>query len=333
MAGSGRWGGMELVPGALTKLSATTGSVSGSKTGTGNAKNSPANTGNAKNSGTGKREPTPPSRSQTFRGESSAGLQIAHSRSGSDTLDPRGVPPRPTGSMVGGGRPLSGGSRSSSRGEVNLSTSPNPTHFQPYQQEATHYEGGPAIAVSRGGGGGGGSGGSMVPIGDEFTQRCVIIQRGEKGYGLTVSGDNPVFVQDVKPHGAAARAGVHPGDRIMKVNGTLVTSSNHVEVVRMIKSGSLVSLTLLSKQPNSTGHARMRQSDHVYQNDEVKIVDMVDQEAAMAKVQNLKKYLDKALVERNSLSAEYKKLPNDRNYGKILENNRTIEALTAWIQN
>jgi len=29
-------------------------------------------------------------------------------------------------------------------------------------------------------------------------QHCVIIQRDEKGYGLTVTGDNPVYVQSVK---------------------------------------------------------------------------------------------------------------------------------------
>ncbi len=34
--------------------------------------------------------------------------------------------------------------------------------------------------------------------GGNLVQRCVIIQRDEKGYGLTVSGDNPVFVQSVK---------------------------------------------------------------------------------------------------------------------------------------
>ena len=31
-----------------------------------------------------------------------------------------------------------------------------------------------------------------------MVQRCVIVQKDEKGYGLTVSGDNPVFVQSVK---------------------------------------------------------------------------------------------------------------------------------------
>ena len=31
-----------------------------------------------------------------------------------------------------------------------------------------------------------------------LVQRCIIVQRDENGYGLTVSGDNPVFVQSVK---------------------------------------------------------------------------------------------------------------------------------------
>ncbi|KAH9492856.1 Rho guanine nucleotide exchange factor 12, partial [Bulinus truncatus] len=71
-----------------------------------------------------------------------------------------------------------------------------------------------------------------------LVQRCVIIQRDEKGYGFTVSGDNPVFVASVKADGAASKAGVQQGDRIVKVNGTLVTSRNHLDVVKLIKYGS-----------------------------------------------------------------------------------------------
>ncbi|KAK6295637.1 hypothetical protein J4Q44_G00333500 [Coregonus suidteri] len=82
-----------------------------------------------------------------------------------------------------------------------------------------------------------------------LVQRCVIIQKDENGFGLTVSGDNPVFVQLVKEDGAAERAGVQTGDRIIKVNGTLVTHSNHVEVVQLIKSGSYVALTVLGRPP------------------------------------------------------------------------------------
>ncbi|WAR06695.1 ARHGC-like protein [Mya arenaria] len=66
-------------------------------------------------------------------------------------------------------------------------------------------------------------------------QRVAIIQKDEKGYGLTVSGDNPVYVASVKPGGAAAKAGVQMGDKIIKVNGKLVINSNHPEVVKLIK--------------------------------------------------------------------------------------------------
>ncbi|KAF3847750.1 hypothetical protein F7725_020778, partial [Dissostichus mawsoni] len=70
-----------------------------------------------------------------------------------------------------------------------------------------------------------------------LVQRCVIIQKDENGFGLTVSD------------GAAMRAGVQTGDRIIKVNGTLVTHSNHIEVVKLIKSGSYVALTVLGRPP------------------------------------------------------------------------------------
>ncbi|XP_033119651.1 rho guanine nucleotide exchange factor 11-like isoform X3 [Anneissia japonica] len=89
-------------------------------------------------------------------------------------------------------------------------------------------------------------------IGGQLIQRSVIVQKDERGYGLTVSGDNPVFVQNVKDYGAAYKAGVRQGDRIIKVNGTLVTQSNHMEVVNMIKAGSYVALTLLGRPPGST---------------------------------------------------------------------------------
>lgn len=48
-------------------------------------------------------------------------------------------------------------------------------------------------------------------------QKNVIIQRDRYGYGLTVSGDNPVFVLSVRDGGAAHRAGIHVNDQIIKV--------------------------------------------------------------------------------------------------------------------
>ncbi|TRZ07452.1 hypothetical protein HGM15179_019655, partial [Zosterops borbonicus] len=86
-----------------------------------------------------------------------------------------------------------------------------------------------------------------------LVQRCVIIQRDQHGFGFTVSGDRVVLVQSVRPGGAAMRAGVQEGDRIVKVNGTMVTNSSHLEVVKLIKSGAYVALTLLGSPPGPGG--------------------------------------------------------------------------------
>ncbi|XP_023804452.1 rho guanine nucleotide exchange factor 11-like, partial [Cyanistes caeruleus] len=49
------------------------------------------------------------------------------------------------------------------------------------------------------------------------------------------------------------RAGLQEGDRIVKVNGTMVSNSSHLEVVKLIKSGAYVALTLLGSPPGSLG--------------------------------------------------------------------------------
>ncbi|XP_077757294.1 rho guanine nucleotide exchange factor 11 isoform X5 [Canis aureus] len=92
-----------------------------------------------------------------------------------------------------------------------------------------------------------------------LVQRCVIIQKDQHGFGFTVSGDRIVLVQSVRPGGAAMRAGVKEGDRIIKVNGTMVTNSSHLEVVKLIKSGAYVALTLLGSSPLSVGVSGLQQ--------------------------------------------------------------------------
>ncbi|KAB1260324.1 Rho guanine nucleotide exchange factor 11 [Camelus dromedarius] len=89
--------------------------------------------------------------------------------------------------------------------------------------------------------------------GTGLVQRCVIIQKDQHGFGFTVSGDRIVLVQSVRPGGAAMKAGVKEGDRIIKVNGTMVTDRSHLEVVKLIKSGAYVALTLLGSSPSSIG--------------------------------------------------------------------------------
>ncbi|XP_041429472.1 rho guanine nucleotide exchange factor 11 isoform X5 [Xenopus laevis] len=92
-----------------------------------------------------------------------------------------------------------------------------------------------------------------------LVQRCVIVQRDQNGFGFTVSGDRIVLVQSVRQGGAAMRAGVQEGDRIVKVNGTLVANSSHIEVVKLIKSGAYVALTLLGSPPPSMGMSGYQQ--------------------------------------------------------------------------
>ncbi|KAG5666153.1 hypothetical protein PVAND_017712 [Polypedilum vanderplanki] len=47
----------------------------------------------------------------------------------------------------------------------------------------------------------------------------LVINKDKYGYGMKVSGENPVFVDSVKEGGAAFRAGLHAADMILRVNG------------------------------------------------------------------------------------------------------------------
>ncbi|XP_047241513.1 rho guanine nucleotide exchange factor 11 isoform X2 [Girardinichthys multiradiatus] len=85
-----------------------------------------------------------------------------------------------------------------------------------------------------------------------LVQRCVVVQKDQLGFGFTVCGERIKLVQNVRPGGAAVKAGVQEGDRIIKVNGSLVSSMTHQEVVKLIKSGPYVALTLQGQPPSAT---------------------------------------------------------------------------------
>lgn len=72
----------------------------------------------------------------------------------------------------------------------------------------------------------------------------LIIQKDRSGYGMKVSGENPVFVDSVKEGGAAFRAGLHAADMILRVNGQMVKFSTHAEVVQLMKATQNVELTV-----------------------------------------------------------------------------------------
>uniref|UniRef100_A0A8V5HAJ4 Rho guanine nucleotide exchange factor 12 n=1 Tax=Melopsittacus undulatus TaxID=13146 RepID=A0A8V5HAJ4_MELUD len=162
-----------------------------------------------------------------------------------------------------------------------------------------------------------------------LVQRCVVIQRDENGFGLTVSGDNPVFVQSV--------------------NGTLVTHSNHLEVVKLIKSGSYVALTVQGRPPGSPqipladsevdlaafGHmSPIMTSPHspVASGNAERITSpvLVGEENNIVhnqKVEILRKMLQKEQERLQSLQEEYNRSPTTRLFKEIQEAKKHIPQL------
>ena len=49
--------------------------------------------------------------------------------------------------------------------------------------------------------------------------RLVRVVRGSAGFGFSLSGNAPVFIRSVDPAGAAAAAGLRPGERLLALNG------------------------------------------------------------------------------------------------------------------
>nr|XP_026484182.1 rho guanine nucleotide exchange factor 11 isoform X3 [Vanessa tameamea] len=95
----------------------------------------------------------------------------------------------------------------------------------------------------------GGTVGGGSPGGEDLL--TVTVVRDEHGYGMKVSGDNPVYVQSVKEHGAAWRAGLRAGDRILRVDSVPVHHHTHQQVVHMIRANPT---TVLTVQQNSSRH-------------------------------------------------------------------------------
>ncbi|XP_046548246.1 LOW QUALITY PROTEIN: rho guanine nucleotide exchange factor 11-like [Haliotis rubra] len=175
------------------------------------------------------------------------------------------------------------------------------------------------------------------PDGSQLVQRCVIIQRDEKGYGLTVSGDNPVFVQSVKADGAAARAGVQQHDRIIKVNGTLVTSRNHIDVVKLIKSGSYVALTLLGKpQLSGSGstikHTSFRDSSGGRITAPQPVDPEKDRELWQQKVHTTQAMYEHAKEDYEKIQKSFLKNPSEKLHGQLIEKEKTLKKLDSQLK-
>uniref|UniRef100_M3ZFZ9 Rho guanine nucleotide exchange factor 11 n=1 Tax=Xiphophorus maculatus TaxID=8083 RepID=M3ZFZ9_XIPMA len=81
-----------------------------------------------------------------------------------------------------------------------------------------------------------------------LVHRCVVVQKDQLGFGFTVCGERVKLVQNVRPGGAAVKAGVHEGDRIIKVCERL-TGLHHDSPG---SAGPYVALTLQGPPPSAT---------------------------------------------------------------------------------
>ncbi|XP_046852424.1 rho guanine nucleotide exchange factor 11-like isoform X2 [Xenia sp. Carnegie-2017] len=162
---------------------------------------------------------------------------------------------------------------------------------------------------------------SGIP-GQNLIQRCVIVQRDQKGYGLTVTGDNPVYVQSVREDGAADVAGVRVGDKIVKVNGTLVTNSNHKEVVDLIKSGSYVALTLLGKPPSV-----LPLSEIVTPLVSSPTSPTVSWDNIEERIKNIRRYLEQEQIFVNRIQSQFDEKPSQKLEKELAESKKRAKAL------
>ncbi|XP_047501020.1 rho guanine nucleotide exchange factor 11-like [Penaeus chinensis] len=186
--------------------------------------------------------------------------------------------------------------------------------------------------------------------GDPYPLRTVGIHRGERGYGVTVSGESPVIVQDVKDGGPAALAGVKKGDSIIKVNGNLVSQVNHKEVVEIIKSTQYVKLTLRScpegevpnlTSPQDTSHRPLPPTPSSKSNERITaplpVNTQLQNQMEMNKGKMLTMYLEKQRRVRDNIIVELQRGPSkvlQRNLEKELDSiNRQIAKIQEELKN
>uniref|UniRef100_A0A8C5GKZ8 Rho guanine nucleotide exchange factor 11-like n=1 Tax=Gouania willdenowi TaxID=441366 RepID=A0A8C5GKZ8_GOUWI len=80
-----------------------------------------------------------------------------------------------------------------------------------------------------------------------LVQRCVVVQKDQLGFGFTVCGERVKLVQNVRPVVCIFCS----CPSCFQVNGSLVSSMSHQEVVKLIKSGTYVALTLQGPPPSA----------------------------------------------------------------------------------
>ncbi|XP_021359852.1 delphilin-like isoform X2 [Mizuhopecten yessoensis] len=85
--------------------------------------------------------------------------------------------------------------------------------------------------------------------------KAVQVVRNGGNFGFVIKGNNPVFIETVDSGGAAERAGLQPGDLIMKLNGIDVKRCGHSHLVQLFQdSGSapLIEVLRLTEDTDAT---------------------------------------------------------------------------------
>uniref|UniRef100_A0A673YY88 Rho guanine nucleotide exchange factor 12 n=1 Tax=Salmo trutta TaxID=8032 RepID=A0A673YY88_SALTR len=158
-----------------------------------------------------------------------------------------------------------------------------------------------------------------------LVQRCVIIQKDENGFGLTVSGDNPVFVQLVKEDGAAERAGVQTGDRIIK--GTLALSGSYVALTVLGRPPGLPQIPLLEGEAKLVFLGAQTGSPVCL----IPIVQEENNSVHNQRVHILQKMLSKKQEDLQAMKEEYSRNPTPKLLKDIQEANKHIPQMQGQL--
>jgi len=143
-----------------------------------------------------------------------------------------------------------------------------------------------------------------------LSMKCIILQNDkENGCGLVIIGERPVLVEKVNEGGTAHKAGVHEGDRIIKVNGTNVQEADHFSVVKLIKeNSSYVALTLLG--PATKDEAEQTKSNDA--NDQLAKMQKVHQDGIKELLQNTREEIENVNKLQQRIKNEYAKTMDEK---------------------
>ncbi|XP_053551161.1 delphilin [Bombina bombina] len=77
-------------------------------------------------------------------------------------------------------------------------------------------------------------------VGTGKPHRTVRVCKGSSSFGFTLRGNAPVWIESVLPGSPAEQAGLHPGDRILFLNGLDMRNCGHEKVVCMLQGSGAV---------------------------------------------------------------------------------------------